>query len=760
MDRELTIKDQEIIDCRGRIQDLNARLNALSLENKHMHDLSVEHDKQRDLLRIRIEDLERLHEEKIHDLKAQMESTKKVHIEYERAELTEKFDIELAKKDEELVQANKFIENLEKRLIVANKEADHLQEWNVTKAGDIDNLTMRIAQLEEEREELKRVIEIEACLKTEKQLAQQRTEYETALMQLRQEINELEKLKVVVKQKENEIEILKAHSNNKEKAWEVRLHQTVENEVKSANNKFRYEKSVLESECSSTKEHVSSLENQVSYLNMEVERLTIVQSQKSNDISELQRKLTTQEMNSKLALDEQKTKLEIEKKQTLEEQRRELEKIHQAKVEEMRRFQAILEEKTYNLLDENKKLTTLAEERLKELESRTLQLRITEDLHKQERGESEKKSLVTQRMNIEKEVANISAKYKGEKAELETRLSMSTVELEKLKTQSQAQDSQIDWLSKSLREKDLELQQEKRRYVELEIQRTRDINEVREQFDSYKKANIEVNTLQVRFEAEKAALVSQISQHKEKINEMEKRLLLFIGENEKMRDLYNDKSNELEVLKQKYRGLEERWHDEKANLENENDNLKRANLDIKEMSIRFASDKSQYENQLKQLKIINENGKQELEKLYELMNQRKKEQDYYLKQNEELKKEVERLTRLAREVDLESSAKKDRYTGMERTIAELERDRDLYKQHSERLNTQLQQTYAELQAKIMELDIAKRKYDDSVMKMSSQLDKDLMNKMMGNPLMGAGKISMINNTPKKSDRANMGRSDF
>jgi len=175
----------------------------------------------------------------------------------------------------------------------------------------------------------------------------------------------------------------------------------------------------------------------------------------------------------------------------------------------------------------------------------------------------------------------------------------------------------------------------------------------------------------------------------------------------------------------------------KSSLENEIEHLKRSSLDNKEVNIKFYAEKAQYENQIKQLKTLNDNGKQELEKLYDLMNQRKHEHDYYVKQNDDLKKEVERLGRQLRDAGSETSIRKDRYQEFERTIFELERDRDLYREHNERLNTQLQQTNIELHEKIREMDSVKRKYDDSITKLSTQLDKDLMKKLMGSPLVNS-----------------------
>jgi len=754
MTQDLLGRDQEIIDCRARIEELTLKINTLMLQNEQVHGRANDYLRERDILAGRIEELERVHEVKLVDLRHQMETSNRAFMEQERTQITEKYSIDVMKLQEELNQSRKLSRDLEAKLVLLATEVEHLEMINLSKAGEIDDYKMRLALLEDEKHEIKRITEVDSCLKVEKELGQQRAHYEGIVAQLKRDISDLESVRVLIRQKENEIEMLRAQYANNEKVWEMRLQQAVDNEVKSASNKFVLEMSMLETEASINKDTAMKLESQIILLSTEIERLTTVQNQKIIEINELQRKLASQEVSFRMSLEEHKAKFEIEKKKCLDELRRDLERVHMDRVDEMRRFQVTLEEKVLNLIDENNRLSEIAEHKTKDVDTFSVKLRVMEDVHKQQIDEVQKKSVMSQRIAVEKELSATSAKHRSEKVELECKVAQLTADLERLRAQYHLQSVESERMAQDIKDKELELQQEKRRYVELEIQRTRDINEVREQFDSYKRANVDVNTLQVRFEAERASQASQIMQSKEKVSELEKRLTLFLGENEKMRELYTEKTNELEALRLKYRELEENSYCERENLEKATEHLKRAALDGKEVSIRFTSEKAQYENQIKQLKIINENGKQELEKLYELMNQRKKEYDHYVKQNEDLKREVDRLSRQLREAGSETSTRKDRYEEFERSIAEIERDRDLYREHNERLNTQLQQTNVELQEKIREMDAAKRKYDESISKLSTQLDKDLMKKLMGSS------IVTVNTAPGKKERFSVSGMDF
>ena len=742
---ELIDKGREIADIRNRLQELKSREIALCDEIDQYKDLSAQQVREREALLNQMDNLERLQEERIAQLRAKAEGEK----ERDRTELTDKFTVDLMLKEEQLIQARRQIKDLEGRLQELNTEIDHLRERNLTKSAEIDTLKIQMKRLEEEKLDIKRQGEINTAGEVEKKLSQQKSQHDGVVLQLRKEISELELQKAQLKQRENEIEVLRAQSYNNERLWEMRLQHTVENELKSASSRFEHERKLLEVEISSNRERIASLEGQIEFFNGEVDRLNDIHAKKIVEITDLQRKLGNQEIQARLDLEDQRTQLELEKKQALDDISRELERIHSERLDEIRECQSALEDKVLKLIEENNKLSGQADDQQKEIEAHVLKIRVMEDVHKQQIDETEKRSALIHKVNADKELSSVSLKHKEERLDLEGKIAQQNFDIERLRNELQLQVEEINHMRQVLRDRDLEVQQEKRKYVELELQRTRDINEIREQFESYRRANVEANTLQIRAEAEKTSLNSQLAQYKEKNSELEKRLILFITENEKMREIYNEKANELEGMKLKYKDLEEIAYNERSDLENEIEVLKRSNLNNKEVTLRYSSEKVQYENQIKQLKTVNENGKQELEKLYELMNQRKKDHDHYVKQNEDLKKEVERLSRIIRESDHDTSFKRDKFEGMERTISDLERDKNLYKSQAERLNTQLQLTYEQLQDKMQELDVSKQKYDESVKTLSTQIDKDLMLKMSG-----------INTSPEKKYYGGGGNNSF
>jgi len=372
------------------------------------------------------------------------------------------------------------------------------------------------------------------------------------------------------------------------------------------------------------------------------------------------------------------------------------------------------------------------------LDSLKQKLKLVEETHHEQSQEVEKRAELSQRLALEKEVNTLSIQFNSEKTDLESSISILKGEVEKNKIINQSQEEEIAGYKKSIRESEELLQEEIRKNAELQHQHETSVSDMKVQFENFKRVSVETNTLQLKSEVEKAALNSQLIQAKEKIEELEKRMVLFTQENERLRELQNTKMNEIDSLRRNQKDLEERWATEKSQLENEVQQSKRINLDLKEEHIKLISEKSQHENQIKQLKTINENGRQELEKLYELMNQRKKEYDHYIKQNDEMKKEVDRLNKLLRDNHSDVNITKDRNTDLERVLLDHQNERDHYKSQAEKLEIKLQQTHEELDEKITELNKSKQKYEQAMTNLSAQIDSNLTKKLMTSSLIVSG----------------------
>jgi len=744
-EKRINQRDQENRDYISRIDELNQEIDGLKRENKNMKKEYFDAVTERDEIKKKMEEFEKNQVKTLEKIREQIEIERRAVVDYEKSELSARYVVEMRKKEEELEQSKKLAENLEERLVSANNEVDQLRRKNLEKEGEVDSLKLKLTKSDLDRENIKREVEIELRSKMDNEImelskrsVQQLSQHEEKILQLKRELKEFQMLKEILKQKETEIEHLKAMASNNETTWEKKLEQALEFQNKSANNKFLLEKSTLETESTRLKENIAHCEKQIASLNGEINRLTNLCNSKVSEINDLQRKVSTLEVNSRVSLEEERYKLEVEKKKALEELRGTLENVFQQRITEFNKDQKTLEEKMSKLIEENNKLSVVGESRLRDLDSLKQKLKLVEETHHEQSQEVEKRAELSQRLALEKEVNTLSIQFNSEKTDLESSISILKGEVEKNKIINQSQEEEIAGYKKSIRESEELLQEEIRKNAELQHQHETSVSDMKVQFENFKRVSVETNTLQLKSEVEKAALNSQLIQAKEKIEELEKRMVLFTQENERLRELQNTKMNEIDSLRRNQKDLEERWATEKSQLENEVQQSKRINLDLKEEHIKLISEKSQHENQIKQLKTINENGRQELEKLYELMNQRKKEYDHYIKQNDEMKKEVDRLNKLLRDNHSDVNITKDRNTDLERVLLDHQNERDHYKSQAEKLEIKLQQTHEELDEKITELNKSKQKYEQAMTNLSAQIDSNLTKKLMTSSLIVSG----------------------
>ena len=740
-EKRINQKEQENRDYVARIEELNQEIDSVKQENKKMKKEYFDTVAERDELKTKMEEFKKTQLKTIERVREQLELERNAFVDYEKSELSSRFAVEMRKKEEEAAQSKKLVEDLEARIIALTNDTDQLRRKNLDTQGEADNLKMQLSKFQLDKENIKLEVESELRAKTDHQImevskkaVQQVSQLEEKILQLKRELNESQMLKEILKQKETEIEHLKAIASNNEATWDKKLEQSLELEKKSANNKYLLEKAHFETESTRLKEHITHLEKQVTSLNNEISRLTDLCNSKVSEINDLQRKVSTLEVNSRVSLEEERYKLETEKKKALDELRGTLEKVFQQRIADFNKDQTSLEEKISKLIEENNKLSITSESRLKDLEAHKQKLKLLEETHQEQSQEIEKRAELTHRLALEKEINALSIQYNSEKTELQASISTLKGEVEKQKIINQTQEQEIEGYKKNLRETEALLQEEKRKNSELQYQHETSVNDMKTQFENFKKVSAETNTLQLKSEVEKAALNSQLIQSKEKIDELEKRMILFTQENERFREMQSTKMNEIETLRRNQKDLEEKWATEKSHFESEIQQSKRANLDLQEEHLKLISEKSKHENQIKQLKTINENGRQELEKLYELMNQRKKEYDHYIKQNDEFKKEIDRLNKQLRDHDSDVNITKGRNTDLERVLLEYQNERDHYKRQTEKLETKLQQTHEELNEKIRELNKSKSKYEQAMTKLSAQIDSNLTQKLMSSSL--------------------------
>jgi len=108
-----------------------------------------------------------------------------------------------------------------------------------------------------------------------------------------------------------------------------------------------------------------------------------------------------------------------------------------------------------------------------------------------------------------------------------------------------------DHLNNTLRE----LEDWRKRYSELEVLRTQELDALRHQFEDSKRLTIEVREVSTKFNAERAAYEAQIGQLQQRVVDTEAQLRLIASENERVLRLSNTRTSEAEESRRKYHEL-------------------------------------------------------------------------------------------------------------------------------------------------------------------------------------------------------------
>jgi len=184
----------------------------------------------------------------------------------------------------------------------------------------------------------------------------------------------------------------------------------------------------------------------------------------------------------------------------------------------------------------------------------------------------------------------------------------------------------------------------------------------------------------------------------------------------------------MDSLKKSRIELDLKYQSEIADLKQQLLYFQNNNFDVKQLAIKYGAEKAADQAQIKQLKQMNENYKAELEKLYELMNQRKQEMENMSQMTTSLRQSYIQATHSLEEQRTSTTVESSTSIWQSK-ILELEASREEYRKAAERNAMELTRKNKELVDKIQELDGLKTKYEEALANYQ-QLNSKLFNKLM------------------------------
>jgi len=325
-------------------------------------------------------------------------------------------------------------------------------------------------------------------------------------------------------------------------------------------------------------------------------------------------------------------------------------------------------------------------------------LRAIEDL--QQAIRNKERELVNSRVSINEALTIERTKSNEEKDDLHNNIDDLEDENEKLKT----------YLHQALDE----LEELKKKYEELENMKSQDIGEFRDQFEVLREINQEIRDLQNQSAAERTAYETQLAQLSNTLADLEGERDFLVNENERLTNAGVGRFGDADKLTRKIVETEEVARLEILELRKQIEQHKANTHDIKQLAIKYSADRAADQSLIHQLKQMNENYKSEIDKLYELLEQRKIDMDNVHTQNEELRQaQIKLVTHLKQSAVNGDSGNDERYEMLQTELYELEKARNLYREQAERNSTELTRRNKELVDKLQQLDVLKLKYEEA-----------------------------------------------
>jgi chromosome segregation ATPase len=750
-------KSAEIDELRRRssnYESLQGSVKFLQSENERLNAILTERLREIDQLRARISQLENSQyqitsmEDRIKGLNGEKDRLNQLLVDRSREIDTLRIQIH------ELHGSQSTIEGLRSNLVLITAENERLGGLVGANLREIDALRIRIAQLEDAGRQVADLRQrLELLVADNQKLNQVISEKLRELEAQRRRILELESLNLNASDLQNRLALISGDNQKllqerdtlraqltvavaerdrfslllTEKVREIEAVRgdqirVVEAGQKASGETPKNKQSGVYGASIPAKVHeeaVAGLENRILLLDLEQKRLISILSERDSEIETLKQRIgalnniaqENDRLNQRLAEKDReidnlrraapetvvpetdKARLEADYRRLLEGQISEHAGRFNEEKQQLLQVIQELESRISALAADNDRLNRLANENGQNSDSLKNRL---EDLEKSKNAEIE--ALKASRFREQP----VRAQPTGEEdqGELGDKVDYLTNEIERLQ----------DHLNNTLKE----LGDWRKRYSELEVLRAQELDELRQQFTTVKKTQVDAKEQAVKFTAERVAYETQIHQLQQRVIDSDRQLQLISSENERFVRLSTTQLNEVEGQKRRQHELKASQSLELQQLRAQIEVFKANATDVKQLAIKYSADKAADQSQIKQLKQVNENYKAEIEKLYELIEQRKADFETLNRQNQELVAQYERVSHQVFETGNQASTNIEKFESIKKEVEDLRVSRDEFRTQAERNSIELTRRNKELVDRLQELDILKMKYEEGL----------------------------------------------
>lgn len=334
------------------------------------------------------------------------------------------------------------------------------------------------------------------------------------------------------------------------------------------------------------------------------------------------------------------------------------------------------------------------------------------NLEKQMKDELEKarnQAEIAKNMAVENERREGMGRLAAEKSAADSQIKTLKGKILDLENARTYLEKELARLKKNLADKDAEIEELKAKYSRLEIKSKSEFEEIRIEFENYKMTAIDPNEFEKRFAAERAAYETQILQLNQKIKELETKLALAIGENDKLNRLTTERLREIEAFKLKY--VNSVSAEEAGELRRELEKAKSNNSAVNIMTLKFKTEIRDKDSEIKRLKELNADLQKDKEDAWVLIESGRNESETSSTVADKYKLEISQLKQAIQRLEGELLSKDEKYHSMARELEEARRERDVAKMHSDNVSREIALKNRELMEKFKEMDDLKAQYE-------------------------------------------------
>ena len=493
----------------------------------------------------------------------------------------------------------------------------------------------------------------------------------------------------------------------------------LEDYITKGNSRISQDLQSLENQMKSLQGRIMDYENKIRLLNDENSRLQQITIERTAEADQWKVKYANLEKSVQSQMEDLRLSVELRTREGVDSVTREYssryldeKRNYEIQLKSIRQAVVDLENKLrltatdadrYNSLigDKNNEINALKEkfinfERYKAQESQDLI----------EKLEDEKKEAV------EREVRALSLKFGEERNRYETRIREISQVITELESQMNYLSSELERLQRTVEEKTRENDILKQEYMKLEQIKHLEYKALDQQFETLRKNALREADMDVKYQAERTALDGELMRLEHKVNELSAQKTALEEEHERLTSSYFELQREADSLRLNGRRNDNR--EEFELLKKENEKLRSLSLEANELRVRFDVEKQNYENQLAQLKQIVQANKNEIEKLYGLVDLRRQENEHGSKQLSDAREEISRLENACKDIEGRYMVLNNKYEQIGKEAQTLQKSRDLFRSQIERNNLEIAQKNRELLERIKEVDVLRGRYEDSI----------------------------------------------